>query len=635
MRSARPSPIRRLTAPAVVLLLACCVQAQPKQQHPHQPLYQSIDQLLAPFQVRTDEPVTMTLNASFAGKRGKTERAGLVFQRVSPSAFALRVDHPKARLLLVRSEKCVFLHLPDKHLLFVAEGTPPAENAFTLTNLVRDVECRSQALAGWVGTFRTAKSAMLVPLAVLAGYEIMRGPEADGLVQYSVGKGEKKVASFYVTKDAPALSRAELQLGGTSYTLDVSVDWKATLPAMPNAEKRVTVERAEFEHALLKGIARGVEILSEDFAWCPPRDMVKIGKHGKYRIKDGQRIIYLEGGPRKIGLQHGQFLCDEVRKTVEGTLYVVGLVYSVEKGRWFLSDMREAVARLEPHMPKDQIEEIRGLAEGSGVPYESLRLASYFPALFHCSGFAVSGKATIGGKLYHGRVLDYITDIGLQYNAVLFAVRKTGKIPFVNVGYAGFTGSVTGMNEKKIALGEMGGRGEGDWDGVPMAQLMRMALEDAATLEEVKAIFRKGPRTCEYYYVFSDGKDRSAVGVEAVPEFIKFLKPGEAHPRLPEVVEDCVLLSGGKRYTALCGMVKEWYGKIGPEQAIQLMGYPVAMGRSNLHSALFCPETLELWVANAGRKSPAYKERFFHYTLPELMSDEFYPVPKTAKQGKP
>ena len=59
--------------------------------------------------------------------------------------------------------------------------------------------------------------------------------------------------------------------------------------------------------------------------------------------------------------------------------------------------------------------------------------------------------------------------------------------------YAGFIGSVTGMNAKKISVGEMGGRGLGHWDGVPMAFLVRMALEEANTLDEAVAVFRDHP----------------------------------------------------------------------------------------------------------------------------------------------
>ncbi len=58
-----------------------------------------------------------------------------------------------------------------------------------------------------------------------------------------------------------------------------------------------------------------------------------------------------------------------------------------------------------------------------------------------------------------------MTTIGLQDCATNFIVHVDGKIPFANVGYAGFIGSVSGMNAEKISLGEMGGRVRGSGMG--------------------------------------------------------------------------------------------------------------------------------------------------------------------------
>ena len=60
-----------------------------------------------------------------------------------------------------------------------------------------------------------------------------------------------------------------------------------------------------------------------------------------------------------------------------------------------------------------------------------------------------------------------------------------------------------------------------------MATLMRRALEECDSLAEVKRLWQQSPRTCEYYYVFADGEERSAVGVAATPEKIEFIEPGQ------------------------------------------------------------------------------------------------------------
>ena len=171
----------------------------------------------------------------------------------------------------------------------------------------------------------------------------------------------------------------------------------------------------------------------------------------------------------------------------------------------------------------------------------------------------------------------------------------------MNVTYAGFIGSVTGMNSRQVSIGEMGGRGLGHWEGVPMSFLVRMALEEAGDLEAAIAVFRDHPRTCEYYYVIADGKTGQAVGMEASWDVFGVVRMGEAHPRLPHAVGDAVLLSVGDRYEELVRRVKAGHGTFDAQSARALMDRPVAM-KSNLHSVLFETRSTRLWVANA---SPA------------------------------
>jgi hypothetical protein len=248
-----------------------------------------------------------------------------------------------------------------------------------------------------------------------------------------------------------------------------------------------------------------------------------------------------------------------------------------------------------------------------------VRLANFFPELFHCSGFAVFGEATVGGRLYHGRILDYLRGVGLERSPVVIVCRPDEGHAWVNVSYAGFIGSVTAMNERGVAIGEMGGRGEGQWDGKPMAHLVREVAERAATLDEAVAILRKGPRTCEYYYVISEGRTRRAVGIGATPDRFETVRPGGTHPLLPHAVKDAVLLSSGDRYEELVRRVKAGHGRIDAAAARALMRRPVAM-TSNIHSVLFAPETLELWVANADAENVASHCRYTRYDLRALLA---------------
>jgi isopenicillin-N N-acyltransferase like protein len=177
------------------------------------------------------------------------------------------------------------------------------------------------------------------------------------------------------------------------------------------------------------------------------------------------------------------------------------------------------------------------------------------------------------------------------------------------------------MNDQHISIGEMGGRGEGHWDGKPMAQLVREVMEKAGSLDEAVEIMKRGPRTCEYFYVIADGKTRQAVGIAATPEQIEVLHPGEAHPRLPTPVPDAVLMSAGDRYKELVRRVQAGYGHFDADSARELMTRPVCMN-SNIHSVLFAPDTLDFWVANADSRNVASATRFTRYNLGELLEQD-------------
>lgn len=352
---------------------------------------------------------------------------------------------------------------------------------------------------------------------------------------------------------------------------------------------------------------------------------------------DGYKVLHLKGSPYEMGYQQGALLKTDVNELVRYLLDVKAKELKIQVGGLNLLNPARAISGIaatqKKYVPPRFHDELRGLAEGSGVPLQDAIVANFIPEMFHCSGFALSGSATKDGTLYHGRVLDYGCDWRLQDHAVLVVAEPEGKVPFVNVTYAGFIGSVTGMNAEKVSVGEMGGRGLGHWEGVPMAFLVRMALEEAHTLEEAVAVFRDHPRTCEYYYVVADGKTGQAVGMEASWDKFHVVKMGEGNERLPHAVKDAVLLSAGDRYEELTRRVQAGHGTFDAESARHLMDRPVAM-KSNLHSVLFETTTGRLWVANASKAGePATTQPYHAFRLPELLTHK--PDPSVPVRSVP
>lgn len=339
--------------------------------------------------------------------------------------------------------------------------------------------------------------------------------------------------------------------------------------------------------------------------------------HGALFYYRGKRVLVLEGSPEQMGAAHGRLLASESRYLAQRVLYGVGAVDSINSGNWFLETMGEIQRRTLPHIPRRFLTEIDALAQESGLSRRDARFANLFPERFHCSGVAVRGQASAGGRVIHARVLDYMRDIGLQNAACVTVFRPSGYNAWMSLGYAGFVGTVTALNEKGLAVGEMGGGGEGQWDGIPMSLLLRDVMERADNVDEAVAILRDAPRTCEYYYVLSD-KSQAAVGIRATPDEFTVLEPGQQHPLLPHVPEDVVLISADQRAATLSRRIQDNYGRIDVPTMIDIIKRPVAMD-SNLHNAIMLPESLDMWVADAGRATPACDEPYVHVNLKEAM----------------
>ena len=193
------------------------------------------------------------------------------------------------------------------------------------------------------------------------------------------------------------------------------------------------------------------------FAGSAGAETLAICGQGWLEKTDGQMVLHLKGTPYEMGYQHGALLKDHCRENMTYLLH--------EKGKELLKiGPLQVSPRLiingivdvqRKHIPQKYFDELAGLAAGADLPIGDILAGNFIPEMFHCSGFAVMNSATADGTLYHGRVLDYACDWRLQEHAVLIIAEPDGAIPFVNVSYAGFVGSVTGMNLQQVSIGEM------------------------------------------------------------------------------------------------------------------------------------------------------------------------------------
>ena len=201
----------------------------------------------------------------------------------------------------------------------------------------------------------------------------------------------------------------------------------------------------------LTAFVTAAEVIKE----TPAKLLAQYGR-GKLIEINNQKVLLVAGTNYEMGYQHGKLLQNEVKALVERVLFIVRAAEAT-KAKAFLQpgSIENAFERTKLFIDERYFQEMQGIADGAGVPLADVQLANVFPELFHCSGFALFGNATVDKKLLHGRILDYMTEAGLQQYAIVAIAKPTGYNNFVTVGFPGLVGSVTCMNDKQVALGEM------------------------------------------------------------------------------------------------------------------------------------------------------------------------------------
>jgi hypothetical protein len=352
---------------------------------------------------------------------------------------------------------------------------------------------------------------------------------------------------------------------------------------------------------------------------------VDVALHGRrFEIGDAQHpltIIYLRGTPYECGYAHGK-LC---AKELHYFLHSVGPLMFFGLGRP-LSAIDGIWKNYEKHMRPEYLEELRGLADGSGESLTDIERVSAVPDIseWHCTFFAASGPATKNHETIQIRALDYETHAGIQkYPAIVVEEPKDG-VPFANIGWCANCGMVTGMNARGISMSEIGD----DWDwktddlnGRPLNYVMREVVQFSRTLPEALASVQNAPRTTSLLYCISDGKTGQVRALKTSHDHCFVYSPKDLpFPTKPGLV-----------YMSM-GMDSNWnkkvgdwlnarYGKIDVQTAESLMQ---TLHTGGLHAVVMRAATGDIWVANATKTEPGYTQPFFHFNLKHALADSFF-----------
>ncbi|UCH33986.1 MAG: hypothetical protein JSV65_15715, partial [Armatimonadota bacterium] len=317
-------------------------------------------------------------------------------------------------------------------------------------------------------------------------------------------------------------------------------------------------------------------------------------------------VVVVSGTPYEMGYSYGSLMSAEVNACMAGylTAYQTG-----DPVRYSDAALDAAWAAVSPYVKTRFVEELQGVADGSGAAYLTLRRAHCVSLVsdYACSGVCVWGAASANGHLYQIRNLDYSTDVGLQdYPIIVVYLPKTG-VAHANVGFAGWVGSVAGMNAEGIALTEKGASPGSDYpfdlDGVPFWAMFRDILQDSYSLDQGLNIVSSANRIKKYYYFIGDGDLAAGRKLRAFDPNLDIWTDNDAtdevYPNvLPYVVY--ITMDDAAAWTHL----NTNYGNYNSTLMIELS--QLVHGGGNLMNVVYDNTTREMWVAYAEGVENAY-----------------------------
>jgi hypothetical protein len=324
-------------------------------------------------------------------------------------------------------------------------------------------------------------------------------------------------------------------------------------------------------------------------------------------------VVVVSGTPYEMGYSYGSLMRAEVKACMEKYL-----AKAQQEDPERFQTLDAAWATVEPYVKARYIEEMRGLADGAGVSYDLIRRAHAVPLVgdYSCSGVAVWGPASANGHLYQIRNLDYTIDASLQdYPAIVVYYPQTG-IPHVNVGFAGFVGTIAGLNARGIALTEKGASPSADYPfdlkGIPFMAMLRDVLQDAASLDQALAIVRAAPRIKKYYFVVGDGR-HGGVKIRAFAPNLDIWGGNDPTDEVaPNVMPNVVYVT--MHNDLALQHLKDHYGKYNADLMVELSRL-VSGGDGNLMDVVFDATARQMWIAYAHGLTPAAKCAYVPFKL--------------------
>ncbi|MBC7861724.1 MAG: peptidase C45 [Bacteroidia bacterium] len=371
--------------------------------------------------------------------------------------------------------------------------------------------------------------------------------------------------------------------------------------------------------------------------------------------------MYIEGEEYERGLIYGVLAKEIIERQEEAFVkqvdeIVPNKVYRTAlKGliAWFNKDICK-------YIPEENQKEIYGISLSFSDKFDFVgpkyqRSLNYHAAhdighalndysMVGCTSFAVTKENSADGTLLLGRNFDfYMGDEFAKEKVLVFVNPKTG-YKFSSYSWAGFTGVVSGMNEKGLTVTINASKSDIPFASkAPISLLAREILQYAKNIEEAIKIANKGKTFVSESLLIGSAEDDQAVIIEKSPKKTdvyrvtdnKLVCSNHFQSKLFE--NDTINLKNIEttdskyRFNRVTELLNEKI-PLNPEKAAEILrnkegcsGKNIGLGNQKSlnqliahHSILFKPKNLQMWIST----SPYQLGTYVCYDLNEVFKKE-------------
>jgi len=271
-----------------------------------------------------------------------------------------------------------------------------------------------------------------------------------------------------------------------------------------------------------------------------------LGSNWIKKNKFGIWEMYIEGAPYERGLIYGELAKELIQK--QEKIFVDQIENFVPSSTWqqLLRLMIGFYNRNLPNnIPFENQKEIYGVSRAFSDDYDYIsskyaRILNYHAAhdighalndysMVGCTSFALKDSMSDGGDLLVGRNFDFFVGDAFAEEKILLFVKPDKGHAFVSYSWAGFTGVVSGLNDKGLSVTINASKSDlPSSSKTPISILAREILQYAETLDEAIAIAEKRKTFVSETLLISSKKDHEAILIEKSPTKTGVYKSGTA-----------------------------------------------------------------------------------------------------------